>query len=103
MNHYTHLRPCALEHLLPALAQSWIANGHHEPIGRRRSFRAWQGLDVPGQTQRTKHGDARHNLIGGSAVVEEAEHGIAMRSDGISNGATMAAGSEDQPTQWNQL
>jgi hypothetical protein len=98
MNHDTHWSPCALQHVLPALAQDWIANGHHEPIGSRRSFREWLSLDVPDQMQRTEHGDARHELIDESAVVEEAEHGIALRSDGISNRAAMAAGTEDQPT-----
>jgi hypothetical protein len=103
MNHYTHWSPCALQHVLPALAQDWIANGHHEPIGSWRSFRAWLGLDVPDKTQGSKHGDAGHKLIGRTAVVEETEHGIALRSDGISNRAAMAAGSEDQPTVWHQL
>jgi len=62
-----------------------------------------QGLDVPGQTQRTEHGDAGHKLIGGATVVEEPNHVIALRSDGISNRAAMAAGSEDQPPMWHQL
>ena len=78
-----------------ALVQVWIANGHHEPIGSQHS--------VPGQTHGSKHEDTGHKLIGGTAVVEEAEHGIALRSDGISNRAAMAAGSEDQPTVWHQL
>ena len=95
MNHHTHGSSCGFQHLLPALAQDWIANGHHEPIGSRRS--------VPGQTQGSKHRDARHKLISGTAVVEEPEHGIALCSDGISNRAAMAAGSEDQPTVWHQL
>ena len=103
MNDHTHGSSCGFQHLLPALAQDWIANSHHEPIGSRRSFRAWQGLDVPGQTQGSEHGDARHKLIGGTAVVEEPKHGIALRSDGIGNQAAMAAGSEDQPTVWHQL
>ena len=61
-----------------------------------------QRLNDPGQTQRTKHGNAGHKLIDGTALVEEAEHGIALRSDGISNSAAIAAGSEDQPTVWHQ-
>jgi len=85
-----------------ALAQIWIANGHHEPIGWRRTFKTLQGLDVPSQTQGSKHGNAGHELISGTAVVEEANHVIALRSDGISNRAAMAAGSEDQPTMWHQ-
>ena len=88
---------------MPALAQDWIANGHHEPIRGRRPFRAWLGHDVPGQTQRTKHRDARHELIGGVTVVEEPNPNIALRSDGISNRAAMTAGSEDQPTVCHQL
>jgi len=32
MNDCTHWSPCALKHVLPAMAQDWIANGHHEPI-----------------------------------------------------------------------
>ena len=48
-------------------------------------------------------GDGRHELIGWTAVVEEPKHGIALRSDGISNRAAMVAGSEDQPTVWHQL
>ena len=98
MNRYPHWSSCGLKHLLPALAQDWIANGHNKPIGSRRSFRALLVLDDPGQTQRAKHGDTGHKRIGGTAVIEEAEHGIALRSDGISNSAAMTAGSEDQPT-----
>ena len=71
--------------------------------GSRRSFGAWLGLDVPGQTQVSKHVDAGHLLIGGTGVIEEAEHVIALRSDGIGNRAAMAAGSEDQPTLWHRL
>ena len=48
-------------------------------------------------------GDGRHELIGGVTVVEEANNDLALRSDGISNRAAMAAGSEDQPTVWHQL
>jgi hypothetical protein len=103
MNDYTHWSRCALQHVLPALAQDWIANGHHKPIGSRRSFRAWLGLDDPGQTQGAKHEDAGHKLIGGTAVIEEAEHGIALGSDGIGNRAAMAAGTEDQPPVFHQL
>ena len=103
MNDYAHWSPCALQHVLPALAQDWIANGHHEPIRGRRPFRAWLGHDVPGQTQRTKHRVARHELIGGATVVEEANNDLALRIDGISHRAAMAAGSEDQPTVWHQL
>jgi len=103
MNHYTHWSPCALQLVLPALTQNWITNGHNEPIGRRRSFREWLSLDVPDQMQRTEHGDARHERIDEPAVVEEAEHVIALRSDGISNRAAIAAGSKDQPTLWPQL
>ena len=95
MNNYTHWSSCGFQHLLPALAKSWIANGHHKPIGSQRS--------VPGQTQGAEHGDGGHKLIGGATVVEEAKHGIALRSDGIGNQAAMAAGSEDQPTVWHQL
>jgi len=103
MNHYTNWSLCALQHVLPVLAKSWIANGHHASIRGRRSFRIWLGLDVPSQTQGSVHGDAGHKLISGTAVVEEAEHSIALRSDDISNRAAMAAGSEDQPTVWHQL
>ena len=103
MNHHTHGSSCGFQHLLPTLAKDWIANSHHAPIGERRSLWGQQGLDVPGQTQGSEHGKAGHKLIGGTAVIEEAEHGIALRSDGISNRAAMAAGSEDQPTLWHQL
>jgi hypothetical protein len=103
MNHCAHRSSCSFQHLLPTLAKDWIANCHHEPIGSRRSFREWLSLDVPDQMQRTKHGDARHELTGGTAVVEEAEHVIALRIDGIGNRAAMAAGTEDQPTVWHQL
>jgi hypothetical protein len=102
MNHHTHCSSCGLQHLLPVLTKDRIANTNHESIGRRRSFRAWQGLDVPGQTQRTKHGDAGHEIIGGTAVIEEPNHDITLRSDGISNRAAMAARSKDQPTVWHQ-
>ena len=50
-----------------------------------------------------EQGDAVHELISGTDVVEEAEHDICHRSEGISNRAAMAAGSEDQPTVWRQL
>jgi hypothetical protein len=103
MNHYTHWSPCALQHVLPALAQDWIANGHHAPIGERRSLWRQQGLDVPSHTQGSEHGNAGHKLIGGTAVVEEAEHGIALPSDGISNRVAMAAGTKDQQTLRHQL
>ena len=103
MNHHTHGSSCGFQHLLPALAQDWIAKGHHEPIGSRRSFRAWLGHDVPGQTQGSEHRDARHELISGTAVIKKPNHGIALRSDGISNRAAMTAGSKDQPTVWHQL
>ena len=44
---------------------------------------------------------ARQTLgLGGN---EEPKHDLALRSDGISNRAAMAAGSEDQPTVWHQL
>ena len=95
MDSRTHGSSCGFQHLLPALAQVWIANSHHEPIGSRR----W----VPGQTQGAEHGDGGHKLIGGTAVIKKPKHGIALRSDGISNRAAMAAGSEDQPTVWHQL
>ena len=48
--------------------------------------------------QRTKHGDARDELIGRATVVKGPNHGIALGSDGIGNLAAMAAGTEDQPT-----
>ena len=65
MNDHTHGSSCGFQHLLPSLAKSWIANGHHEPIGSQRS--------VPGQTQGSEHGVTAHKLIGGATVVEEAQ------------------------------
>jgi hypothetical protein len=72
------------------------------PRQASRNFRALQDFDVPGQTQRTKHGDAGHEIIVGTAVIEEPNHDITLRSDGISNRAAMAARSKDQPTVWHQ-
>jgi len=89
MNQYTHWSPCALKHVLLALGQQWVANGDHEPIGSWRSFRAWLGLDVPGQTQGPEHGDAAHKFMGRTDVVEEDEHGICLGSDGIRNRTAM--------------
>jgi hypothetical protein len=103
MNQHTHSSSWGFQHLLPVLTKGRIANTNHESIGRRRSLRAWQGLGVPGQTQRTKHGDAGHEIIGGSAVIEEPNHDITLRFDVISNGAAMAATSKDQPTVCCQL
>jgi len=103
MNNHTEGSVCSLEHLLPALAEGGMTDGHHTAIRCRQPFRGWQGLELRGERQSPDHGYAVHELTGGTDVVEKTEQGVTLSADGISNGATMATGSKDQPTVWPQL
>jgi len=94
-----------LRHRAPAASAGGgrDANGHHAAIRCRLPFTPWQGLELLGERQSSDHRYAGHELTGGTAVVKKYEQGITLSEDGISNGATVATGSKEQPAVWLQL
>jgi hypothetical protein len=84
-----------LKHLLPGLTEGRIANSHDHLIGWSLLRGLKQPIQVPGERQNTQDRCSIHEGACGQSVVEKTHDVTATSSNGIANGAAMAAGPKD--------
>ena len=95
MQHHHEVSGHLLKHLLPGFTEGRITNGHDHLIGCRLNGGLKQPMQVPRERQGTQDRCSVHQRACRQGVVKKAHDMIATGSNGIANGAAMAAGSKD--------
>jgi len=80
-----------LKHLVPGLTEGRIANSHDHLIGWGLAGGLTPPIRIPGKRQDTQDRCSAHQGACGQGVVEKAHDVVATGSNGITNGAAMAA------------